>query len=305
MAPGARNPNEQFRIAAWNRAWRSQAVFASPEETGFVQRALVGRAATIGQLSEALDAGHEGRIDRKTVIKVTLSGRELASVSRLQMLNGANVAAIRSENGAWELVQFENAEEYAPDEWRLTGLLREQLGTTDAMAARTASGADFVLIDEAVRPAGLFPSECGLALNWRTGPAGYDFSVANFVQHAETGGIRSRLPLAPAHIRGRKSAAGDLTIDWKRRGRIEADSWDGIDIPLGEETEAYRIEIASVGGEPVRIANSSVPKWIYAAAEIAADFPLVPQEIDVTVSQLSAAVGWGIPAKRRLSLGTF
>ncbi len=141
-----------------------------------------------------------------------------------------------------------------------------------------------MLIDEAVRPAGLLPAECGLALNWRTGPAGYDFSIANFVQHAGTGGIRSGLPLAPAHLRGRKSTTGDLTIEWKRRGRIDADSWLGADIPLGEETETYRIEIAPVGGAPMRIANSSVPNWIYAAAEIAADFSLVPQEIDVSVS---------------------
>jgi hypothetical protein len=304
MAPGARNPYEQFRIAAWNRRWQSQAVFASPEETGFIQRALVSQAATIGQLIELLDAGYEGRIDRKTAVRVRLLDGELASVSRPQMLNGANVAAIRSENGAWELVQFESAEEYAPEEWRLTGLLRGQLGTTDAMAAGATAGADFVLINEAVRPAGLLPSECGLVLNWRTGPAGYDFSAANFVQHSEAGGIRSSLPLAPAHLRCRKSATGDLTIEWKRRGRIDADSWLGADIPLGEETEAYRVEIAPAGGAPVRIATSSVPNWIYAAAEIAADFSPVPQEIDVSVSQLSAAVGWGIPVKRRFSFET-
>ncbi|MCV3240029.1 phage tail protein [Mesorhizobium sp. ZC-5] len=302
MAPGASQPHQQFRVAVWNRAWRSQMVFASPEDSGFVQRASVGVAATIGRLVDPLGAGFEGRIDRTGTITVKLFDGELASVSQLQLLNGANVAAIRSAIGVWELVQFETVEEYAPGEWSLTGLLRRQLGTTDAMAAGAAAGADFVLIDEAVRAAGLLPGECGLAMNWRVGRAGHDFSAANFVQRTETGGIRSSLPLAPAHLRGRLSAAGDLAIEWKRRGRIDADSWQGLDIPLGEETETYRIEIATVDGIPVRTATAATPHWIYAAAQIAADLSPIPPEIDVAVSQLSATAGWGLPARRRLSL---
>ena len=122
---------------------------------------------------DPLNAGFEGRVDQKGLIRVKLTNGELASVSRLQLLNGANVAAIRSAIGVWELVQFETAEEYQSDQWRLSGLLRGQLGTTDAMAAGAPAGADFVLLDDAIRPAGLLPAECGLALAWRVGPAGY------------------------------------------------------------------------------------------------------------------------------------
>jgi hypothetical protein len=302
MTPGALNACDQFRLAAWNRSWRSQIAFASPEDTGFSQRASIGQAATIGQLVDPLNAGFEGRVDQNGVVTVKLTNGELASVSRLQLLNGANVAAIRSALGTWELIQFETAAEYQPDEWRLSGLLRGQLGTIDAMAAGAPAGADFVLMEDAVRPAGLLPAECGLALTWRVGPAGYDFSTDNFAERAETGGMRASMPLAPVHLKGMKSAAGDLTISWKRRGRIDADSWLGSEIPLGEETETYRVEIAPVGGSPVRTVTSSTASWLYGAAQIAADFSPVPPEIDVTVSQLSATVGWGIPAKRRLSL---
>ena len=301
--PGAGNPWEQFRVAAWSRLRRTQVAFASPEDTGFSQRASIGRPATIGQLVDPLGAGYVGRVDRKGVITVRLIDGELASVSRLQLLNGANVAAIRSAIGVWELIQFEAAEEFQPGVWRLADLLRGQLGTTDAMAAGAPSGADFVLIDDAVRPAGLLPAECGLALNWRIGPAGYDLSADNFTPRAETGGVRASVPLAPVHLRGKRSVAGDLSISWIRRGRIDADSWLSSEIPLGEETEAYRIEIAPVGGAVVRTATSSTASWLYGAAQIAADFSPVPQEIDVAVSQLSASVGWGLSAKERLRLG--
>ena len=115
--------------------------------------------------------------------------------------------------------------------------------------------------------------------------------------------MRASVPLAPVHLRGKRSVAGDLSISWIRRGRIDADSWLSSEIPLGEETEAYRIEIAPVGGAVVRTATSSTASWLYGAAQIAADFSPVPQEIDVAVSQLSASVGWGLSAKERLRLG--
>jgi hypothetical protein len=302
MTPGALNACDQFRLAAWNRSWRSQVVFASPEETGFSQRATIGRPATIGQLVDPLYAGFEGRVDQNGFITVKLYNGELASVSRLQLLNGANVAAIQSAAGVWELIQFETAEEYLPDQWRLSGLLRGQLGTTDAMAAGAQADADFVLMDDTVRPAGLLPAECGLPLFWRVGPSGYDISADNFAQRTETGGVRASVPLAPVHVRGKKSTGGDFSISWTRRGRIDADNWLATEIPLGEESETYRIEIAPAGGSVKRTATSSTASWLYAAAQIAADFSPVPQQIDVTVSQLSATVGWGIPAKRLLSL---
>ena len=49
MTPGALNACDQFRLAVWNRSWRSQVTFASPEETGFSQRASVAQPATIGR----------------------------------------------------------------------------------------------------------------------------------------------------------------------------------------------------------------------------------------------------------------
>src|SRR5690606_14678002 len=93
---------------------------------------------------------------------------------------------------------------------------------------------------------------------------------------------------------------GDIHIAWKRRGRINADSWLGDEIPLGEERELYRIEIAPQGGAPVRTAISEEPSWTYAAAMQADDFTLDPEAIEVSVRQLSAAAGGGIAARRTI-----
>ncbi|NGO53630.1 baseplate multidomain protein megatron [Allomesorhizobium camelthorni] len=285
-------PQDQFRVAVWQKPWRSQIVLASPEDTGFGFRTAVDKPADLGVLVEPLPAGFEGRIDRRAAITVTLFDAEAASVSRLQLLNGANAAAIRSAIGVWEIVQFQSAEEIEPGVWRLRDLLRGQIGTSDA---------DFVMLDDAVQPAGLRTSEAGLLLNWRVGPSETDISGENFSAHAEIGGLRARLPLSPVHLRCRVNAGG-AEFSWIRRGRIDADDWGQNEIPLGEEREEYQIEIAAAGGAVVRTALSPQQNWQYASTDIAADFGGLPAEIDVTVRQFSAAAGYGLPATRRFTL---
>ena len=293
-------PQDQFRVAAWQKPWKSQAVFASPEDTGFSLRTTLAQQADIGALVEPLPPGVVGRVDRATTLTVELFGGEAASVSRSQLLNGSNVAAVRSTGGAWEILQFESAEEIAPDIWRLSSLLRGQLGTEDAMGAD--AGADLVMLDDAVQPAGLAAGEEGLALNWRIGPSGADFSSASFAALAETGGVRALVPLSPVHLRATPDGAGGVSLGWIRRGRLDADSWTPVDIPLGEEREEFLVEIADAGGAVVRTASVTGPAFAYDAAMIAADFGMAPTDIDLTVRQLSVAAGWGIPAMRRVSL---
>lgn len=293
---------DQFRIAAWQKPWKSQAVFASPESSGFTQRSTIGQPADLGVLTAALPPGVVGRIDRSATITVELYGGELASVSRALLLNGANSVAIRSAGGAWEIVQFETAEEIAPDTWRLSSLLRGQLGTDDAMAAGAAAGTHLVVLDEAVQTAGLSAGEAGLLLNWRVGPAGSDLSSEDFAEHSGVGGLRALLPLSPAHLRAARADGGDVALSWIRRGRIDADSWTASEIPLGEEREEYQVQIAHPGGAVVRTATTLAPGFLYESADILADFGAPPAEIDVTVRQLSLAAGWGFPATRRLSL---
>ncbi|THF56675.1 baseplate multidomain protein megatron [Ollibium composti] len=300
-AVGSGAPQDQFRVAAWQKPWRSQAIFVAPEETGFTARALVTKRASLGRLTAALGSGFAGRIDRAGSLFVELFDTGIASISRLQLLNGANAASIRSATGAWEILQFEAAEEVAPQVWKLSGLLRGQLGTTDAMAAGAPAGADFVVLDDAVTPAGLLAGEVGLSLNWRAGPSSLDFSTDNFVQTAQVGGVRALLPYAPVHLRAKRND-GDVMLSWIRCGRIDADQWEGSEVPLGEESEQYRVEIAPVGGPVIRMVDVAESRWIYDAAAIASDFGGLPAAIDLTVRQLGTSIGWGLPASRRLAL---
>lgn len=301
MGPQETSPENQFRVALRARPWRSHAVLASPEETGFGERATVTAPATLGHIEAELLPGFEGRIDPFGAVVVRLLEGELESVSRLRMLNGANAAAIRSSSGAWEVLQFQTAEEIAPSHWQLTGLLRGQLGTGDAMMAGAGTGADFALLGEAVVPAGLQGSEIGLELNWRVVHSGGDLDGPVAAQAMEVGGVRALIPLAPVHPRLRREG-DDAVFSWIRRGRIDADGWAGTDIPLGEAQEAYLVTVGLPDAAPMREWQVHEPRLAYPAAAIETDFGAVPEEIELSVRQISQAVGPGLPAVSRFML---
>ena len=295
-APGDDASSDNFRMAAYASPWWGQVAYSSPEESFYAFGAALDVPATVGALSEPLPAGPEGRIDKGGSIEVELYGGELASVSQAQLLAGANTASIRADNGVWEVVQFGEAEEVAPSRWKLSKLLRGQLGTGDATAAGAAGGAPFVLLDGAVAKAELTPEQAGLPLNWKVGPVGHDFGGPDFITAQAIGGVRARQPLSPVHLRATRLAGGDVRLGWIRRGRVEADGWLAEDIPLGEESEAYRVEVSNGGGAVLRSVTVARPEWTYAAAAMAEDFPSRPATARLTVRQISASVGAGIGA---------
>jgi hypothetical protein len=301
MLPGAASPAAQLKVAAHARPWRAQAVLASPEGSGFSQMATVPLSGTIGELVGPIWPGFEGRLDRAGEIWVRLYGGELAAVSDAQLLNGANMAAVGSMQTGWELIQFADAEEMEPSIWRLRGLLRGLWGTDAAMRSGAQAAADFVLLDGAVFSAGLVAEQGGLALNWRIGPSGYALSDERFASFTLAGGLRAQVPLSPVHLRARE-AGGGLRFEWIRRGRIAADVWMGEEIPLGEETELYVIEVAEADGPVRRTATVAQPHWTYPAELMTADFATPPDSIDVAVRQVSATVGPGTAATRRFAL---
>lgn len=220
------------------------------------------------------------------------------------MLNGANACAIRNADGEWEIVQFASAELTGPDRYLLKRLLRGQLGTEGAMRNPVAAGAPFVLLDAAVEASALQPAETRLALNYRFGPVQKPMSDATFLAatHAYAG-IPGR-PYAPVHVRGSREAGGSIALSWVRRTREGGDDWDALEVPLGETSEAYAVEILSAGGAVLRTLNVSAPAASYAAADQTADFGgPAPSPLNLRVFQVSQAFGRGAPAAGPVYLG--
>jgi hypothetical protein len=82
---------------------------------------------------------------------------------------------------------------------------------------------------------------------------------------------------------------------WIRRTRINGDAWEPVDVPLGEESEAYAIDILS-GSTVKRTLTSSTPSVLYPAADELADFGVAQTTLSISVAQLSTTVGCGYAA---------
>jgi hypothetical protein len=95
---------------------------------------------------------------------VRIASGALSSAETEAVLNGANVAAIGTGDGAgWEVLQFGKAELVAEEEWEISLRLRGQAGSDADMPDAWPEGSLFVLLDGAVTQVDLPASHAG----WR------------------------------------------------------------------------------------------------------------------------------------------
>ncbi len=206
---------------------------------------------------------------------------------------------METASGHWEIVQAGKAELIAPGRYRLTRLLRGQRGTEHAMGNPTLAGARAVLLNEALTPLPIPEADLGIPFNWRIGPARHPVSSDTFTAVSFTPEGAGLRPFSPVHVtqpwRQPHSPSG-LTIRWTQRSRdLAADSWQGMEVPLGEEQESYEVRIMD-GTAMIRTLTSDTSSVIYTAAQQIADWgaELVPGDsLTIRICQFSARVGRG------------
>jgi hypothetical protein len=276
------------------------AFFRSPSDSGFELNTIVAAQPTSGKTVLGFWSGPLYRYDKSNVLRVSLDFGELTSVTEEAMLNGANFAGVENGDGEWELIQFQTATLVAPATYDLSVLLRGMNGTELAMRDPVVAGARFVLVNSAVTSVNLRPDEVGLSLNYKYGPAGEDLEEPSYGMsaHAFLGlGLR---PFAPVHLQGKRNPTnGDWTLVWTRRARLGGDSWAGLEVPLAEEGELYRLEILDApGGAVLRSVETAVPMFLYTAAMQAADFGAAQWNVPIRVAQVSPVYGAGVTAEQ-------
>ena len=144
-------------------------------------------------------------------------------------------------------------------------------------------------MDDAVVPLPTTVEEIGLPRIWRIGPARFDVSHPSFVEVTVTAGAVGLRPFAPAHLRARPGDDG-LAITWVRTTRVGGDNLQSVEVPLGEEREAYRVTVRQ-GQNTLHTADIETPSFIYTAAQQALDG--ATGQISIAVAQLSATYGYG------------
>ncbi len=249
--------------------------------------------ATIGETLDTLGPGPVACFDRGASVTVKLHSGQLAAVGDALALQGRSTMAIQGADGAWEIFAFSDAELIADNTYRLSRLVRG-LGGEEALASRSVpAGATVVLLDRTVVPLASGVSSLGLISNLAVGAANSAVGGSTYASIATTVTPKALTPYAPVQAKAVLGAAG-VTISFIRRGRIDSDAWEPIDIPLGEDGEAYQIAIARPSGGP-RTLQATSQSALYAATDMAADFSMQPDALDLTIRQISAAVGPGFP----------
>ncbi|MES2916817.1 MAG: glycoside hydrolase TIM-barrel-like domain-containing protein [Pseudomonadota bacterium] len=278
-------------IAVAAQPWPgSVAVWSSSEDAGYEINRLIAAPAVVGVTESPLTAHRPGIWDNGPPLRVKLSGGELTSVAPVSVLNGANAMAIGDGSGSnWEVFQFASAQLVAPDTYDLSIRLRGQVGTDGLMPGIWPVGSKVVLLDLALTQIDLALSARGLARYYRIGVAsrGYDdLNVTMRVEAFDGAGLR---PYPVAHL-FHKLVAGDVQFDWKRRTRIDGDSWVSAEVPLAEDTEVYRVRIIQAAAIVAEYSVSQ-PSFLYTAAMRAADTVTGP--FTLSVAQVSLRFGPG------------
>lgn len=246
--------------------------------------------AVKGFVLNQLDAWDGGNLfDMTNTLDVALISGTLASVSELALLNGANACVIGNE-----IIQFQNATLTAQGRYTLSKLLRGRQGT-EHETANHVPGEPFILIDSALLEIPVAPANFGLQRFYKG--VTFGAKVADVAEQAFTYTGKTLRPFSPVQITGARDGSGNLTLSWIRRTRISGEWRDGVDVPLGEQNEAYEVEILS-GSTVVRtITGLAAATASYSAAEQTADFGTPQSSIDVRIYQLSAIFGRGVPGE--------
>lgn len=292
------NAMDWARAAAYAKPWVPVYLASSSAEDGYQQRASLSVPAFIGTLANDFNAGVEGRFDYVNNIMIDLPFGAFETIDQSQLFAGGNLLAIRCQNEAWEMVQFQTALEIAPNQWQLSNLLRAQSGTDDAMVAGAQKGADVVFINDNVISLNLNSSELESELNWQISGLGKSGSHLEPITFA--GGQRGHTPLSPVHLRGERINGG-IALSWIRRGRIAADNWAGVEIPEDEDHLQFLIKIFnenSVIHEAV-VEDSS---YIYEDVQRLADFGYLPSSLLFSVQQIGGQIAQGIARTATISV---
>lgn len=261
--------------------WGGAEVYSSVNNVDFSNVVTVRESAVLGSCTTTLATFAPGSalIDLANTVTVTVAHGTLSSSTEAAMFADGTINVMQVGS---ETIRFvtATATDTDPNVYVLSRLFRGQRGTEWAIDGHAAGESCCLL-----RPRGLRRIESP-AIGATRYLKGVTFGLAPAdvaaVAYANTG-ISSK-PWAPVNVQQAKSGS-DYTITWDRRSRLATRfaSASGINVPLGEESERYQVDLYN-GGTLVATYSVTSPSAAFTGAYTGHT---------VTVYQLSGVVGRG------------
>lgn len=284
-----------FYVAVFGNGngWTGCSIYKSNDQSNWGNYGTsITTNATIGYTATTLGNFSSGNIfDEINTVGVFLINGTLYSTTEINVLNGSNYALLGNE-----IIGFKNALLIGNNTYTLSGLLRGVRGTEWAMGSHT-NGETFIFLDPStLRLETSNSSEYNLQRYYKAVSFGQYLSNAVIVNFTNT--AVAQKPYAPVQLGGGRDAAGNITINWIRRSRIQGAWLDNIDVPIGETSENYTIQIwDSAYANLMRTISATSPTASYTSSQQISDFGSNQSTIYVIVFQNSLSIGAGYGLK--------
>ncbi|MCY1296294.1 hypothetical protein D9M70_456700 [compost metagenome] len=208
------------------------------------------------------------------------------------MLAGQNYAAYGAD-GRWEILRFQNSTLQADGVFLLSGFVRGDCGTEWATGLHQTNDY-FVLLDD---PDNVFidmaVGSIGVPSTFRGVTSGASIDSASDVPFTYRG-VNMEC-LSPVYAKGVRDGTGNFSGSFTRRSRLSGSWWtNGIQVPVGETSEAYEIDVMS-GSTIKRTFSVTNSVFSYSAADQTADFGTAQAAITFRIYQISSVAGRGYP----------
>lgn len=299
------------RLNGAGNSWKGATVYKSIDGGAtFTSVMSLITEATIGNLISALPVSEAHTWDNDTVIDVAVASSAFTFESRTDdaVLAGANAAAV-GDDGRWEIVQFSNATKISDTHWQLSRLLRGRRGTEHNIGRSHINDRLVIISTGDVGRVVLQTTEIGASRIYKVVSIGT--SYASGIDYPFAGHAEALVPFSPTSIEAVQETHDGILISWVRRSRLGRTLMSGVDIPLGETTESYQVDILDPASPDspetvLRTLSSSTESVVYTGAQQTTDFGhTLPSGaiVRLAVYQLSSVVGRGTPAIVTLTVG--
>jgi hypothetical protein len=295
----ADDDNGMYGAALVHGTGQGSRIYKSPDDVTFTPVIDVTEDAVGGSATTALGSFTGGYVydEVNTVTVVLVPGGTLASSTRdaMQADRQINVAGLQLASGEWEVFRYRTATLVGTNQYTLSGLLRGLQGT-EAYIAGHAVGERFVSLRmTGLRRLPMETSEIGVERFWKGVTLGQD--TTSVASQAFTHNAVGRRPYSPTSLRAFRTTGNDIELTWMRRTRLETrfGGSGGSVSPLGEETEAYEIDVFADGSYATlkRTLSAAAEAVTYTSAQQTTDFGSAQATIYTRAYQLSAVVGRG------------
>ena len=250
--------------------------------TGPDGEAALTEPIAAGNLLTDMARGPAGRWDRATICEIHMPDIDLASVDGDALLAGANRFAVKTDSG-WEVIQARDISLVGENQYRLSHMLRGLAGTDADMMDIVPSGAQIVYLNRGLKDLPISPARLGGSVTVTAEAGGRGGDPITLIYAA-----RHLRPLSPVHPKLTVNEDG-LHLSWVRRTGLHGDSWAGLDVPLGEEREFYRVRL--LDGDNVLATYESEKSELSVSS--AAWGPLSVAITQIQIQQGSTGFGYG------------